>query len=130
MFMTPTIDQLRECALNVGAPPSDDYLESTKRIVGPRLPPARGRPRRPAQGKLPPATFRPDAAESLHGAGYFRTAITSAKRGKRASKRIGNKDNLCVAGVPRINGASVMESSVPDVDATAFTCTLDAGTVE
>ena len=130
MFKTPTIDQLRECVLNLGAGPLGDYLEPTKRVVGPRLPPARGRRPRPAGGRLPPATYLPDAAESLHGAGHFRTATTGAKRRKLASKRIANKDNLCVAGVPRINGASVMESSVPDVDATAFTCTLDAGTVE
>ena len=37
------------------------------------------------------------------------------------------KDNVCVAGVPMMNGASTLEGYVPEVDATVVTRILDAG---
>ena len=37
------------------------------------------------------------------------------------------KDNVCLAGVPMMNGASTLEGYVPDVDATVVTRILDAG---
>ena len=37
------------------------------------------------------------------------------------------KDNICLAGVPMMNGASTLEGYVPDVDATVATRILDAG---
>ena len=39
------------------------------------------------------------------------------------------KDNICVAGVPMMNGSRVLESYVPEVDATVVTRILDAGGV-
>ena len=40
---------------------------------------------------------------------------------------MGIKDNVCVAGVPMMNGTSVLEGYVPEVDATAVSRILDAG---
>ena len=37
------------------------------------------------------------------------------------------KDNVCLAGVPMMNGASTLEGYTPDVDATIVTRMLDAG---
>src|SRR6202012_5737058 len=37
------------------------------------------------------------------------------------------KDNVCLAGVPMMNGASTLEGYTPDVDATIVTRILDAG---
>jgi amidase len=37
------------------------------------------------------------------------------------------KDNVCVAGIPMMNGSNVLEGYVPDVDATIVTRILDAG---
>ena len=37
------------------------------------------------------------------------------------------KDNICLAGVPMMNGASTLEGYTPDVDATVVTRILDAG---
>ena len=37
------------------------------------------------------------------------------------------KDNVCVAGVPMMNGSSVLEGYVPEIDATIVTRILDAG---
>ena len=42
-------------------------------------------------------------------------------------KKIAVKDNICVAGVPMMNGSRVLEGYVPDVDATVVTRILDAG---
>ena len=40
---------------------------------------------------------------------------------------MGIKDNVCVAGVPMMNGASVLEVYVPEVNATVAGRILDAG---
>jgi amidase len=37
------------------------------------------------------------------------------------------KDNICLAGVPMMNGASTLAGYVPDIDATVVTRILDAG---
>jgi amidase len=37
------------------------------------------------------------------------------------------KDNICLAGVPMMNGASTLKGYVPDIDATVVTRILDAG---
>ena len=37
------------------------------------------------------------------------------------------KDNVCLAGVPMMNGASTLEGYMPDIDATIVTRILDAG---
>jgi Asp-tRNA(Asn)/Glu-tRNA(Gln) amidotransferase A subunit family amidase len=37
------------------------------------------------------------------------------------------KDNVCVAGVPMMNGSSTLEGYVPNLDATIITRLLDAG---
>ena len=37
------------------------------------------------------------------------------------------KDNICLAGVPMMNGASTLEGYVPDIDATVVARMLDAG---
>jgi amidase len=50
-----------------------------------------------------------------------------AAAGKLKGKGVAIKDNICVAGVPVMNGASVLEGYVPDVDATIVSRILDAG---
>ena len=131
MFDTPTIAQLRESADELGMSLTDDYLEATRRIVAPlveayraldgvtdELPEVRY-PRTPG--------YRPVPEENPHGAWHVKTAITGAKRGKLAGRRIAIKDNICVAGVPMMNGASVLEGYVPQFDATVVSRILDAG---
>ena len=44
-----------------------------------------------------------------------------------AGKKVALKDNVCLAGVPMMNGASTLEGYTPDVDATVVTRLLDAG---
>lgn len=71
--------------------------------------------------------YRPGSDENPHKAWYYKTRIQGAPEGKLKGKTIAVKDNVCVAGVPMTNGASVLEGYVPDVDATVVTRVLDAG---
>jgi amidase len=58
---------------------------------------------------------------------YWRCEISGAATGPLAGKKVAVKDNICVAGVPMMNGSRVLEGYVPDVDATVVTRILDAG---
>ena len=70
---------------------------------------------------------RPMPDENPHSAWYVKSYIPGAPSGPLAGKTVGIKDNICVAGVPMMNGASTLEGYVPDVDATVVTRILDAG---
>lgn len=70
---------------------------------------------------------RPEPQENPLNAWYWRCAIKGAGSGKLAGKRVAVKDNICVAGVPMMNGSSVLEGYVPDIDATVVTRVLEAG---
>ena len=70
---------------------------------------------------------RPDAeADPLH-AWFVKTSIAGADDGPLAGRRVAVKDNVLIAGVPMMNGATTLEGYVPDVDATIVTRLLDAG---
>lgn len=71
--------------------------------------------------------YRPGAAENPLNAWYYKTSITGAASGPLHGKTVVIKDNVCVAGVPMMNGTSVLEGYVPDIDATVVTRILDAG---
>ncbi len=71
--------------------------------------------------------YRPEGAENKYNAWYYKSEVQGAPSGKLRGKRIALKDNICLAGVPMMNGASSLEGYVPDVDATIVTRMLDAG---
>ena len=83
--------------------------------------------------ELPPVVYprvpghRATGDDNPHNGWYWKTAIEGAAEGPLAGKRVGIKDNICVAGVPMMNGASVLEGYVPEVDATVVRRILDAG---
>jgi len=82
---------------------------------------------------LPPVKYPrgpgyfPEGEENRHNAWYYKTSIAGAPGGKLAGKKVAIKDNVCVAGIPMMNGASILEGYTPDVDATIVTRILDAG---
>ena len=131
MFEKPGIADLRQAAIELGMNPSDDYLRAVEDIVGPlsqayaaldAMPdevPAVKYPRGPG--------YRPHADENRYGAWYVKTSIKGAASGKLAGRRIALKDNICLAGVPMMIGADILEGYVPDVDATIVERILDAG---
>ena len=71
--------------------------------------------------------YRPSEAENPHNAWYWKTSIVGASSGPLNGKRVAIKDNICVAGVPMMNGCRILEGYVPEVDATVVTRILDAG---
>ena len=78
--------------------------------------------RYPREDVRPP---RPE--ENPLNAWYWRCSIKGKADGPLRGKRVVVKDNICVAGVPMMNGSRVLEGYVPDVDATVVTRVLDAG---
>jgi amidase len=127
----PTVDTLREVATELGMTMSDaelgmhqkafEYCIDAYNLID-RMPdevPEVRYPRVPGR--------RPTAEENKYGAWYVKTAIEGAPSGKLKGKTIAVKDNICVAGVPMMNGASIMEGYMPDVDATVIQRILDAG---
>src|ERR1700730_10823807 len=131
MFEKPGIADLRKAARQLGMNPSDDYLRAVDEIVGP-LARAYGvldaMPDEVAAVKYPRGGGeRPAGDETRYGAWYVKTAIKGAPSGKLAGRRIALKDNICLAGVPMMIGADILEGYVPDVDATIVERILDAG---
>ncbi len=129
---TPTLDEMRDVASELGfANMSDGDLQlHLKMLEGgfqaynlvdqmPDEMPEVRYPRTPGRRPLP--------ADNPYGAWYVKGAITGAADGLLKGKAVAIKDNICVAGMPMMNGASTLEGYVPDVDATVVTRILDAG---
>ena len=87
-----------------------------------------------APGNLPEITYRerdpgvrPNPEDDPLNAIVRRCSVRGAAAGKLAGKRIGIKDNVCIAGVPMTCASRVLDGYVPDIDATIVTRILDAG---
>jgi amidase len=127
----PSIEQLREIAQTYSMHLTDADLGSFVGLMGAALESYR-RIDQLAEPALPvryPRTggYRPSAGENPLNAWYQKCSIKGAPNGILAGKRIAIKDNVCVAGVPMMNGSSVLEGYVPEFDATIVTRILDAG---
>jgi amidase len=131
MFEKPGIADLRNAAQQLGMNPSDDYLRAVDEIVGPL---SRAYAALDAMPDEVPAVkyprgqaYRPQGDENRYGAWYVKTAIKGAPSGKLAGRRVALKDNVCLAGVPMMVGAQLLEGYVPEIDATVVERILDAG---
>lgn len=82
---------------------------------------------------VPPVTYprvpgaKPAPADNPHNAWAIKTVVPGAASGKLAGKTVVLKDNVALAGVPMMNGATTLEGFVPAADATIVTRMLDAG---
>ncbi len=127
----PTLEQVREVAAELGLTFSDQELAAHREALLPGIGAYNQLDR--MTDELPPVTYprlpgrRPPPDDNRHGAWYVKTEIAGAAGGKLAGKTVALKDNICLAGVPMMNGASTLEGYVPDVDATVATRILDAG---
>ena len=128
---TGSLDDLRADAKTVGFDLSDselkaiqtyvaDFLKAADRVSN-AIPPA------PSPKYGPRTSTRPAASENPLNAWYVTASIKGAPTGSLAGKRIAIKDNVCVAGLPMMNGSKVLEGFVPSTDATVVTRLLDAG---
>ncbi len=127
----PDIDLLREVASELGMTMTDDELGQHRTCLVGAF--AAYNAVDQMSDELPPVTYprlpgaRPAPADNKYGAWYVKTRIEGAASGKLHGKTIAIKDNILIAGVPMMNGASTLEGYVPDVDATIITRILDAG---
>src|SRR4051794_1243325 len=131
MFEKPTVADLRQAAQKLGMNPSDDYLKAVEQITAPLANAYAVLDTTPDElpaVKYPRGHFhRPSVEENPHGAWYVKTSIKGRPGGKLAGRRTALKDNVCLAGVPMMIGAQLLEGYVPDVDATVVERILDAG---
>nr|WP_325248167.1 amidase [Amylibacter sp.] len=127
----PSLTQMRAMAAKFGMNLTDAELAEYNEIMEPyiqaydridatpdNLPEVRY-PRAPG--------YRPSPSENRLNAWYYKTEIKGAVDGPLRGKRIVLKDTVCLAGVPMMNGSSIMEGYTPEVDATIVTRILDAG---
>ncbi len=70
---------------------------------------------------------RPDPSENAMNAWYVKSEVAGAPDGPLAGRKVVLKDNVALAGVPMMNGSSVLDGYIPDVDATVVRRILDAG---
>ena len=129
----PTLDQMRDIVAGLHMHMSDDELLAYMRVMEgsflhydrinalPDELPEVKYPRTPG--------YRPGAAENPLNAWYYKCDVRGSPTGSLRGKRIALKDTICLAGVPMMNGASVLEGYVPDIDATIVTRMLDAGAI-
>jgi amidase len=127
----PSAEQLHSVAADLGMTMSDADIASYLAILQPNFAaydvvdampdylPTVKYPRTPG--------YKPEGDENKYNAWYIKTIIKGAPAGKLAGKTIVLKDNVCLAGVPMMNGASTLEGYTPDIDATIVTRILDAG---
>jgi amidase len=130
-LVAPTITDIiaagEDLGLDLSEADAAEYLASMQRLIGAyRLldsmadeQPAVRYPRTPGN--------QPSAADNPYNAWYVKTSIPGAPTGPLAGRRVAIKDNICVAGVPMMNGSSLLAGHVADVDATVVTRILDAG---
>ncbi|MVA36305.1 amidase [Agrobacterium vitis] len=71
--------------------------------------------------------YRPGPVENRLGAWARKTVVNGAGEGPLAGRTAVLKDNIALAGVPMMNGASTLQGFVPVTDATLATRMLDAG---
>ena len=128
---TPTVEEVLDIADSFGLNLSIEDAESFQGLMGGTIA-SYDRIDDLVDTKLPvkyPRTpgHRPEQADNKYNAWYWKSEVKGKKSGPLAGKKIVLKDNICLSGVPMMNGASVLEGFVPDVDATIVTRILDAG---
>ena len=71
--------------------------------------------------------YKPTSDENKYNAWHIKTEVQGNPKGKLKGRRVVLKDNIMLAGVPMMNGASTLEGYIPEIDATVATRLLDEG---
>jgi amidase len=127
----PTVDRVAGIARDFGLDLTDEDARSFQGLIAGMMPlyerleslPDETLPVRYARS----VGRRPSAEENPHNAWYWRCEINGAPDGVLAGRSVAVKDNICVAGIPMMNGSALLQGFVPDHDATVVTRILDAG---
>src|SRR5260370_28561030 len=127
----PTLEQIDNLGSDFGLVLTADEVVAVRRAFRGRLA-SYGRLDElvpPALAPVAPRSpgYRPAQAENPYGAWYWKTNIKTSAEGLLSGKKVAIKDNICVAGVPMMNGSVLLEGNVPELDATVVTRILEAG---
>ena len=127
----PSASELQDLARSLGFGLTDGEAGEYSALLAPLVGMA------DAQQKMPdclpevkyPRTpgYRPGGEENRYNAWYYKSRVEGAPDGRLKGKTVALKDNVMLAGVPMMNGTSILEGYVPEVDATIVTRLLDAG---
>ena len=127
----PTLDELWRISQDYYMDHSPADLESFLGLIKPMLESYRRLDQLSepgiAEGLPRTSGHRPMPEDNPLGAWYWRCDIQGAPGGVLTGKTVAIKDNVCVAGIPMMNGTSVLEGYTPEIDATIVTRILEAG---
>ncbi len=132
-FRPPKVADLQELAEKLEFDIDAEYAERMLGFMGPFFDSCTLLDNEP--DNLPPLNYSerthyfPEAEENEYGAWYVKSHIEGSGKGVLKGRTVAIKDNIFVAGVPMMAGASVLEGFVPDFDATVVTRLLDAGAI-
>ena len=84
-------------------------------------------PLRPVRYPRADVGHRPLREDNPGNGWVWKCSIPGASDGPLAGERVAIKDNICLAGIPMLNGTEMLEGYVPREDATVVTRLLDAG---
>ncbi len=127
----PNLKQMQGMAKSFAMSMNDNELADYQRVMEPYMqaydlisaqPDYQPLVKYPRTGGIRPAT-----QDNPLNAWYVQCQVRGAADGVLAGKSIALKDSISLAGVAMMNGASVLEGYVPDIDATIVTRLLDAG---
>ncbi len=127
----PTLSQMKDVVTELGMSMSDARVQEFLDVMQPTLDAYDLVDSLPDY--LPPVLYprtsgyRPTAEENPMNAWYVKTEITGAPRGPLVGRTVALKDNVCLAGVPMMNGSATLKGYTPDLDATVVTRLLEAG---
>ncbi len=131
MQKQPTKEEIIAIGKELGAEYTEDDAEFLGEVIAPFVNNANETMK--LDDKLPPVKYprtpgyQPEGSDNPYNAWYVKSEIKGATDGPLKGKTVALKDNVLVAGVPCMNGASVLQRYVPEVDATVVTRLLDAG---
>lgn len=111
----PSINQLLSIAKDKGLELSSEEAASYRGLMAGTIASYKRLDTLP-EAKLPVVAprdpgYRPDAKENPFNAWYWKTDIKLKDDGLLAGKSVAIKDNICVAGVPLMNGSALLEGS-------------------
>lgn len=127
----PTLDELRRVADSLHMTLSDDEIIAHHECLLPNFAAydlIDSLPDYTPDVKYPRTSgYTPDPEDNPYGAWYRKAIVKGSGEGLLVGKQVVLKDNICLAGVPMMNGSSTLEGYVPEFDATVATRILDAG---
>ena len=128
---SPNLDELRSVAESLSMKMSNEDLESYLGLMQSSIDAYRVVDELP--DNVPAVKYpresgsEPSADDNPLNAWYVRTEINGAADGPLTGTTVAIKDNVCIAGVQMMNGTSILEGFLPEIDATIVTRLLDAG---